>query len=95
MHIKSFFSSSAVLASLILVASCSQPGDDEAPLEVDFAAHAVTLAADTPSDNLPTGYVTFAAVVGSIVAMLGGLWLVFARLKAKGKGFGPNSLKAL
>jgi hypothetical protein len=35
------------------------------------------------------------AVVGAVVAMLGGLWLVFARLKAKEQGFGPNSLRAI
>lgn len=35
------------------------------------------------------------AVIGAVVAMLGGLWLVGARLKAKDQGFGPNSLKAL
>ena len=27
--------------------------------------------------------------------MLGGIWLVFARLKQQNKGFSPNSLKAL
>jgi hypothetical protein len=27
--------------------------------------------------------------------MLGGIWLVFARLKQKDQDFGPNSLKAL
>ena len=40
-------------------------------------------------------YIQLAAVVGSIIAMLGGLWAVFSRLKDKGQGFGPNSLKAL
>jgi hypothetical protein len=35
------------------------------------------------------------AVVGAVIAMLGGLWLVFAQLKRKQQGFGPNSLKAL
>lgn len=35
------------------------------------------------------------AVVGAVLAMLGGLWLVFARLKAKNQGFGPNSLRAI
>jgi len=33
--------------------------------------------------------------IGAAVAMLGGVWLVFARLKAQNKGCGPNSLKAL
>jgi hypothetical protein len=36
-----------------------------------------------------------AAILGAIATMLGGLWLVAARLKAKQQGFGPNSLKAL
>jgi hypothetical protein len=35
------------------------------------------------------------AAIGGVLAMLGGLWSVFARLKAKNQGFGPNSLKAL
>ena len=39
--------------------------------------------------------IRLAAVLGAIAAMLGGLWLVAARLKAKDQGFGPNSLKAL
>lgn len=39
--------------------------------------------------------IRLAAVLGSLFAMLGGLWMVSARLKAKNQGFGPNSLKAL
>ena len=39
--------------------------------------------------------VRLVAVGGAVIAMLGGLWLVFARLKEKQQGFGPNSLKAL
>lgn len=35
------------------------------------------------------------AVSGAVVTMLGGLWAVFARLRQKQQGFGPNSLKAL
>jgi len=35
------------------------------------------------------------AVVGSVAAMLFGMWLIFQRLAAKKQGFGPNSLKAL
>lgn len=35
------------------------------------------------------------AVAGSLITMVFGLWLVFARLKEKEQGFGPNSLKAL
>ena len=35
------------------------------------------------------------AVIGSILIMLGGGYMVFARLKAKDQGFGPSSLKAL
>jgi len=44
---------------------------------------------------MPEGANTFVAVLGAVIAMLGGGWLVFARLKAKEQGFGPNSLKAL
>lgn len=33
--------------------------------------------------------------LGAALAMLVGMWLVFARLKHKQQGFGPNSLKAL
>lgn len=39
--------------------------------------------------------VRLVAVLGGVIAMLGGVWLVFARLKEKQQGFGPNSLKAL
>jgi len=46
-------------------------------------------------DALPTGTVTIVVAIGAVLAMLGGLWLVFARLKQKDQGFGPNSLKAL
>ena len=35
------------------------------------------------------------AVIGAVAAMLYGLYEVFARLKAKGKGFGPGALKAV
>lgn len=35
------------------------------------------------------------AVVGAVASMLGGLWLVFARLKAKQQGFGSNALRAI
>jgi membrane associated rhomboid family serine protease len=35
------------------------------------------------------------AVGGAVAAMLGGMWLTFERLKTKGQGFGPNSLKAV
>lgn len=34
-------------------------------------------------------------VVAAGIAMLGGLWFVFARLTAKKQGFGPNSIKAI
>jgi putative Mn2+ efflux pump MntP len=40
-------------------------------------------------------WISFTAVIGSIIVMLGGGWFVFERLKAKNQGFGPNSLKAL
>jgi len=39
--------------------------------------------------------IRLAAVGGAVLAMLGGIWLVFDRLKSKEQGFGPNSLKAL
>lgn len=35
------------------------------------------------------------AALAASLAMLGGMCLVFSRLKAMGKGFGPNSLRAL
>ena len=35
------------------------------------------------------------AVAGAVAAMLFGLCHVFARLKAKEQGFGPNSLRAI
>ena len=35
------------------------------------------------------------AVLGAVVIILVGLALVFARLKAKEQGFGPNSLRAI
>ena len=44
---------------------------------------------------LPVSPLRLTAVVGGVVAMLGGLWLVFARLRDKQQGFGPNALKAL
>jgi hypothetical protein len=47
------------------------------------------------TEALPKGLVSLIAVLGAVVAMLAGLWLVFARLKQKQQGFGPNSLKAL
>mgnify|MGYP007014088782 CR=1 FL=1 len=40
-------------------------------------------------------WIKLVAVSGATIAMLGGLWLTFARLKAKNAGFGPNSLKAV
>lgn len=43
----------------------------------------------------PEDWVRLIAVIGGVVAMLGGLWLTFERLKAKEQGFGPNSLKAV
>lgn len=36
-----------------------------------------------------------ATVVGSIFVMIYGLNRVYCRLKAKGQGFGPNSLRAI
>jgi len=40
-------------------------------------------------------WLKFIAVSGSALVMIIGLCLVFARLKAKNQGFGPNSLRAL
>ena len=44
---------------------------------------------------LAEGWLSLAAVAGATIAMVGGVGLVFARLKAMNQGFGPNSLKAL
>jgi xanthine/uracil permease len=46
-------------------------------------------------EKLPDGLNSFVAVLGAVLAMLGGLWFVFSRLKEKAQGFGPSSLKAL
>lgn len=35
------------------------------------------------------------AVIGAILSMLYGLNIVYKRVKAKGQGIGPNSLKAI
>lgn len=43
----------------------------------------------------PKGVNSLVAVFGAVLVMIGGLCLVFRRLKAKQQGFGPNSLKAL
>ena len=40
-------------------------------------------------------WIKLIAVGGAVLAMLGGLWLTFERLKEKDQGFGPNSLKAI
>lgn len=40
-------------------------------------------------------WIHFIAVLGAIVVMLYGLNIVYKRIKAKGQGFGPNSLKAI
>ncbi len=40
-------------------------------------------------------YLRWGAIVFASLALLGGAWGVFARLKAKGQGFAPNSLQAL
>src|SRR5258706_14356250 len=45
--------------------------------------------------EVPKGAVSLAVVLGAIIAMLGGLWFVFARLKDKQQGVGPSALKAL
>lgn len=46
-------------------------------------------------DKVPEGIDTIVVVVGSFIAMVVGLKLVFARLKEKQQGFGANSIKAL
>lgn len=40
-------------------------------------------------------YLKLLAIAGFLVAMLIGLCKVFARLKQKNQGFGPNSLRAI
>ncbi|MDI6763520.1 MAG: hypothetical protein QME83_10890 [Thermodesulfobacteriota bacterium] len=35
------------------------------------------------------------ALLGAVIAMIYGIYLIFDRLKAKDQGFGPNSLKAI
>ncbi|MDH4581099.1 hypothetical protein E8F20_04310 [Pseudomonas sp. BN415] len=40
-------------------------------------------------------WVHFIAVSAAAVVMLYGLNIVYKRIKAKGQGFGPNSLKAI
>jgi hypothetical protein len=43
----------------------------------------------------PVSTLRLTAALGGVIAMLGGLWMVFTRLKEKQQGFGPNALKAL
>ena len=45
--------------------------------------------------EIPKGVLSLIVAIGATLSMLGGIWLVFARLKQKDQGFGPNSLKAL
>ena len=45
--------------------------------------------------RIPEGTLSLIVALSAALAMLGGLWLVFGRLKQKGQGFGPSSLKAL
>ena len=45
--------------------------------------------------SIPVGSLSLIVALGATFAMLGGVWLVFARLKQMEKGFGPSSLKAL
>jgi hypothetical protein len=40
-------------------------------------------------------WIRFIVVFGALFVMLLGVWHVFARLKALGKGFGPDSLRSL
>lgn len=46
-------------------------------------------------EKMPDGLDTLFIIVGGFVVMAVGLWFVFARLKQKQQGFGPNSIKAL
>jgi xanthine/uracil permease len=47
-------------------------------------------------DIQPTiSWLNIIAVVGAVLAMLYGLNMVYKRIKAKGQGFGPNTLKAI
>jgi heme/copper-type cytochrome/quinol oxidase subunit 2 len=47
------------------------------------------------SDIYQVSLLRLSVAIAAGVAMLVGMWLVFARLKHKQQGFGPNSLKAL
>ena len=49
----------------------------------------------TAGDIYPVSVLRVSVAIGGAIAMLMGIWLVFARLKQKQQGFGPNSLKAL
>ena len=44
---------------------------------------------------IPEGAVSLVIALGAVVAMLGGMYFIFERLKQKDQGFGPNSLKAI
>jgi len=45
--------------------------------------------------DLVIAYLKVAAVIGSFIVMVCGLFLVFGRLKEKGQGFGPNTLRVI
>lgn len=45
--------------------------------------------------DVPKGVLALVVAGGAVFAMLGGMWFVFAQLRSKNQGFGPNSLKAL
>ena len=45
--------------------------------------------------TVPEGVLSLVIAVGAVLAMLGGMFFVFVRLKQRDQGFGPNSLKAL
>lgn len=55
----------------------------------------LTLAPHASKKGISMQWLSVIAITGAVIAMLGGLWLVFARLKAKDQGFGPNSLRAI
>ena len=75
--------------------------DSLSALQHSLAATQDSLSALRDSLSAPTSpfyqlsVLRLTAAIGGVLAMLGGLWFVFARLKERRQGFGPNSLKAL
>lgn len=59
-------------------------------------AEEITKAIDAEAPfAYPVSLLRLVSVVGALIVMLGGSYLVFCQLKQKNQGFGPNSLKAL